>query len=116
MMVNPGIGSGSAQIAQVKHVRAQAAALSGAVQGSNGEAAQGKIPKMRKVGSSIHGPTGSHGNCSPDGGAPPAGGGDRGGGDGDGGGGDGGGGDGDGTTAGGGGDAWPCQCKTRFFL
>ena len=62
---NPGTGSGSSQIGQVKHVRAQATALSGEVQGSRGAAAQGKIPKMRKVGSSTHGPTGSQGKGSP---------------------------------------------------
>ena len=57
---NSGIGSGSPQMGQVKHVKPQATSPSGVPHGSRGAAAQGKIPKRRKVGSSIHGPTGSH--------------------------------------------------------
>ena len=62
-MSNPGTGSGSSQIGQVKQVSPQAAAESGAVQGSNGDALHGKIPKMRKVGSSMQGVISTHGNC-----------------------------------------------------
>ena len=64
IMLNPGTGSGSVQISQVRQESAQATEPSGKSHGLGAGFPHGKMPNRVKSGSSAQGGTSPHGNCA----------------------------------------------------